>query len=161
MNARRRLPDLQRLAATQLAGYVASVNVGSSLPIDSSAALYDILELLVPELLRRRNPEWQQESIDGFFLSSAIKTGEASAELTGTCILISDQRVTPFTLGMRLSDPHGFEWLRIRLGEPGGGPLRISGPTCNSRAARNMLEALNGRVDEVNWVYDIEFAASR
>lgn len=156
----RRSPNLERLAAEQVADYLERVPVGSSLPIDSSAALCDILELLVPELLRRRYPEWQEESIDGFFFSSAVKNDAVSAELKGTCILISDQTVTPFSLSIRLSVPHRFETLRIRLGEPGGGPLGISGPACNSRAAQKMLLALNARVEAVHWVYDVAVEAS-
>jgi hypothetical protein len=143
------------VAAEQVANYLEPVPIGSSLAIDSSAPLCAILELLVPEVLRRSNPEWQEESIDGFFFSSAIKTGDASAELVGTCILISDQTVTPFALSIHVSDRHQLDALRIRLGEPGTGPLRISGPACNSRAARTMLMTLNQRVERVHWVYDV------
>src|SRR4051812_43693379 len=120
MDMQRRSPDLERLAAEQVSTYLERVSVGSSLPIDSSAALCDILELLVPEILRRSNPEWQKESIDGFFFSTAVKTADVSAQLAGTCILISDQTVTPFALSLRLSDAHRFHEIRIRLGEPGG-----------------------------------------
>lgn len=149
-----------RLAAEEVANYLERVPVGSSFPIDSSAGLCDILELLVPEVLRRSNPEWQEESIGGFFFSSAVKTGDLSAEIAGTCILISDQTVTPVALSSRLSGRHRFEALRIRLGEPGSGPLGISGPPCNSRAAQEMLVDLNARVDAVNWVYDVTVGGS-
>lgn len=159
MNAHRRSPDLRRLAAEQVASYLDQVAVGSSLPIGSSAVLCDILELLVPEILRRSNPEWQTESIDGFFISSAVKTDDLSAEMQGTCILISDQAVTPFAFSMRLCDPHHLESLRIRLGEPGSGPLRISGPASNSRAAEELLRALDARIEAVDWVYDVALGA--
>lgn len=154
MNASRRSPDLERLAAEHVASYLEGVIVGLSLPIDSSAPLCDVLELLVPEILRRDSPEWLEESIDGFIFSSAVKTGQASAELVGICILISDQTVTPFVLSIRLSDRHRFESLRIRLGEPGSGSLGISGPPCNSRAAQTLLAGLTERLDTVKWVYD-------
>jgi hypothetical protein len=153
-------PDLQRLAAEQVAGYLEAAAVGSSLPIDPSAELCDILELLVPEILRRTNPEWRSESIDGFFFSSAVKTGEDSAELTGTCILISDQTVTPFAIGVRLSDPGRFQSLRIKLGEPGNGSLGISGPPCTSGAAETMLQTLSARVEAIDWVYDVRVGES-
>jgi hypothetical protein len=160
VNPHRRSPDLERLAAEQLASYLERVPVGSSLPIDSSAALCDVLEFFVPEILRRSYPEWEKESIDGFLFSSAVKTGDASAELTGTCILISDQTVTPFALSMRLSGPHRFESLRIRLGEAGTGPLGISGPVCTSTAAHKMLRARSTRIEAVKWVYDVTVGAS-
>lgn len=160
MDASARRPNLERLAAEQVAGHLKRAHPDSSLAIDSSAALCDILELLVPEVLGRTNPEWQNESIDGFFFSSAVKTGNSSAELSGTCILISDQAVTPFALSMRLVGSHAFESLRIRLGEPGSGPLGISGPACNSRAAMQMLEGLNARLNTVRWRYDVTIEAS-
>lgn len=131
------------------------LSVGSTLPVDSSSDLSDTLELLIPEILRRDHPEWERESIDGFFFSSAVKSDNASADLTGTCILISDQTVTPFAVNLSLSDSGTFLSFRIRLGEPGKGPLGISGPKCNSRAAQEMLFALNSRLDRVNWVYDV------
>jgi hypothetical protein len=147
-------PDLMRLAAEQIAGYLESAPVGSQLPIQSSAALCDILERLVPCVLRLHHPEWQSESIDGFFFSSAVKTDEASVELTGMCILIRDQSVTPFRLNMHLSDPLELARLRIRLGEPGGGALGISGPAVTSNAATRALDGLGGCVETVDWVYD-------
>jgi hypothetical protein len=151
----RRAPDLERLAAEQVAACLKQVPVGSPLPIDSSSELCDTLELLIPEILRRTHPEWGAESIDGFFFSSAVKNDDVSAELAGTCILISDQTVTPFALDLRLSDPQVFASFRIRLGEPGEGPLGISGPECGSCAARDMLLVLNARLERVDWVYDV------
>ncbi len=155
MNTHRGSPDLERLAAEQVAAYLEQVSVGASFRVASSSELCDILELLVPAILRRKYPEWLEESIDGFFFSSAVKSDDVSAELAGTCILISDQTVTPFALSIRLADSHRFEALRIKLGEPGAGPLGISGPACNSRGAEEMLLALNSRLEHVDWVYDI------
>lgn len=147
--------DLMQLAAEQVASLLEMVPVGSEIPLDSSSDLCDTLELLLPEFLRRDHPEWETESIDGFFFSSTLKTDEASAELVGTCILISDQTVTPFALSLSLSDSREFRTLRIRLGEPGGGPLGISGPGCNSRAAQQMLFASTARLALIEWVYDV------
>ena len=154
--ATHRPPDLRRLAAEHLAAHLDRVPVGSSFVIDSSAALCDVLELLVPESLRPTNPEWQKESIDGFFFASAVKTGEGSAEMAGTCILISDQSVTPFALSVSLADNHRIETLRVRLGEPGGGRLGISGPACNSRAGEELLQGLVSRLGDVRWKYDVD-----
>jgi hypothetical protein len=145
--------DLERIAANQLEALLEQVAVGSTLSVDSSSDLCDTLELLIPEILRRDHREWEKESIDGFFFSSAIKTDERSCELAGTCILISDQTVTPFALTLGLGETDMFRSFRVRLGEPGRGPLGISGPACNSRAAQEMLFALNERLDQVDWVY--------
>jgi hypothetical protein len=148
-------PDLERLAASQLAARLEGLAVGSLLSVDSSSDLCDTLELLIPEILRLEHREWEKESIDGFFFSSAVKSDERSSELAGTCILISDQTVTPFALNVSLTETGMFRSFRIRLGELGTGPLGISGPACNSRAAQEMLFALNGRLDRVDWVYDV------
>lgn len=115
----------------------------------------DTLELLIPKILREKHAEWDKESIDGFFFSSTVMSDDTSAQLVGTCILISDQTVTPFALNLSLLDPTAFRSLRIRLGEPGEGRLGISGPACNSPAAQKMLLALNARLDRVNWAYDV------
>ncbi len=148
-------PDLARLAARQLAGLLDGVAPGASLPVESSSELCFTLEYLIPQWLRRTYPEWERESIDGFFFSSAIKNDHASAELAGTCILISDQTVTPFAMELTLANGEAFRGSRIRLGEPGGGPLAISGPPCTSPAAKEVHSALNGRLDHIDWVYEM------
>lgn len=155
MDLEPKLEDLRNDAACALSGYLAKVQVGASLPIDPSAELLEILEFLIPGVLRLSHPEWQDESIDGFRISSATKTTELSAEMTGTCILISDQSVTPFEFDLELSRNDGFESIRIRLGESGGGPLGISGPSCTSDAAKRLLIGLNSRLDSVDWVYTV------
>lgn len=148
-------PDLERIAANQVAARLEESAIGSRLSIDSSSDLCNTLELLIPEILRREHSEWDKESIDGFFFSSAVKNDERSCELAGTCILISDQTVTPFALNLSLAETGMFRFFRIRLGEPGRGPLGISGPPCNSRAAQEVLFALNERLDRVDWAYDV------
>jgi hypothetical protein len=155
MHEQRRSPDLERIAATQLSALLDGVAVGSPLAVDSSSDMCDTLEVLIPAILRRRHPEWERESLDGFFLSRAVKTDRVSADFAGTCILIADQTVTPFALSLSLSDAGGFAFHRIRLGEPGTGGLGISGPACHSRAALELLSALNERLDRVAWVYDV------
>jgi hypothetical protein len=149
------MPDLERIAATQIADALAGRVVGEPLPIDSSSDLCATLEFLVPAVLRMRHPEWAKESIDGFFLSSATKSFDDSAEIAGTCILITDQTVTPFLLDIAPGPSETLQSFRIRLGEHGDGPLLISGPKCNSNAAREMLQDLNVRLDQVEWVYDV------
>lgn len=148
-------PDLERLVAEQLAACLQGLAIGSLLPIDSASELCSTLELFIPKVLRREHHEWEKESIDGFFFSSAVKSDERSCDLAGTCILISDQTVTPFALQLGLVGRDMTLSLRVRLGEPGTGPLGISGPSCNSRKAQEMLLVLNSRLDLVDWVYDV------
>jgi hypothetical protein len=114
---------LSAAAAEQVARCLAPAAVGAPLAVRSSCELCFTLELLTLELLRREHPEWARESIDGFFFSSGVKTDEVSAELAGTRILIRDQTVTPFTLGIGLAGSTAFQVFRIRLEEAGDGPL--------------------------------------
>jgi len=155
MWAQTETPDLEQLAASQVKVCLEGVAIGAPLPVDSSSDLCNTLELLIPKMLRTEHPEWEKESIDGFFFAYSVKTGVRAAELAGTCILISDQTVTPFLVNISLSDVGSFASFRIRLGEPGSGSLDISGPECNSRAAQEMLYALNTRIDQVEWAYDV------
>ena len=148
-------PDLSRLAATQIAACLEGVDVGSALPIDSASDLCDTLEYVIPAILSDAHREWEGESHDGFYISSAVKSGDAGAALAGTCILISDQTVTPFALDVNLADAGTFRTFRVRLGEPGSGRLGISGPPVHSSAAREMLWALNDRLERVAWAYDV------
>src|SRR5271155_4815754 len=133
MAVARQPPDLERLAARQLADLVEQGVVGESVPVSSSSDICDTLELLIPQVLRAEHPEWERESIDGFSFSLAERRGIASAEFAGTCILISDQTVTPFRLELNVADDGRLRPSVIRLGESGHGPLGISGPGCNSR----------------------------
>lgn len=149
-------PDFRRLAAHEVANLIGGVEIGSSLPVDSSSVLCGILEMLVPQVLRDDHPEWQKESIDGFLFSSAIRVEETSVRLSGLCILISDQTVTPFSLDMRLRDGESLQSLRIRLGEAGHGGLGMVGPVIGSGAARHMLESLESRLDAIDWIYDVQ-----
>lgn len=147
--------DLEALAASEVAAHLGEKPVASTLEIDSSSKLCPILELLIPSELGRVFPEWEAESIDGFFFSSAVKSGEGSAALAGTCILISDQTLTPFSLKMSLAPSDGFEVFRIRMGEAGSGPLGISGPKHGSPEARELLSSLNPRLRTIDWKYEL------
>jgi hypothetical protein len=148
-------PDVWPRAAGDLAALLAGLPVGSPLSIDSGSDISTTLEYLIPRLLRRDHEEWSRESIDGFYFSHAVKTGTNSAELAGVCILISDQSLTPFQLSLSLSGEGAFDSLRIRLGEPGDGALGISGPKWSPEAAVNLPPALDARLDQVSWVYDV------
>lgn len=148
-------PNLTRLASRQLTDLMARVPVGGKLPITSGSALSDTLEMLVPQLLRTRHSEWARESLDGLFYSSALKTEDAEAELRGMCILISDQTVAPFELAVRLLNDEEIATLRIRLGEPGGGQLGISGPPYASPLGQRFLDGMESRAQSIDWVYDL------
>jgi hypothetical protein len=152
---------LESAIVSELEALIQGIPLGGSFEIPASADLCFSLELFVPEKLRADYPAWERESIDGFFVSKAIKTGSSSAELAGLCILIGDQTLTPFHFRFEISpDTSQIAGIHLKVGEPGGGPLGISGPACNSREARKMAASLVGRLNKVSWVYEVETTGS-
>lgn len=147
---------LEAKLASALRELLAGVAVGAEVNVDPSADFCSSLEVVLPRLLRLRHSEWAKESLDGVFVALARKTGPAALQLAGTCILITDQTVTPLLVDLVLSSfGESIESIRVRLGEPGGGPLGISGPDCNSQAAEHLLATLTTRLDEILWSYEI------
>jgi hypothetical protein len=145
---------LAQQLASELRNLLRELPVGAEFAVSPSADICYSLELFVPGLLRQRFPEWQDESLDGIFVARATKTGTTSAEFVGTCILISDQTVTPFLLDLRISPISCVAAAtRVMLGEPGTGRLGISGPPCNSLQAQRLLSTLVDRLDQVAWSY--------
>lgn len=148
--------NLAAQLASELDCLMQGIPVGARFSAPPSADVCTSLELLLPRILRKCYPEWEKESLDGIFVARATKTGPGAAELIGTCILISDQTVTPFVVHLELSPPTHSDALsavRISLGEPGGGALGISGPPCNSRDAQRLLASVVGRIKGVAWSY--------
>ena len=149
-------PKLEATIASELRALVAEIPVGAEFRVPPSEDFCASLEIVLSRLLGRRHPEWEKESLDGFFVAIARKTGAAAVQLAGTCILISDQTVTPFLVELALS-PTGetIASFRVYLGEPGEGRLGISGPECNSREADELLIAIPTRLHDINWTYKI------
>ena len=145
-------PRLTSQLASDLRELLQGIPVGAEFAVPPPASLCDSLELLVPAVLRRRHPEWEQESLDGIFVARATRTGPSAAEIVGTCILIRDQTVTPFRLDLEI-DSEAVAAVQVMLGEPGSGPLGISGPPCNSPEAERLLTSLIDRVDGISWSY--------
>lgn len=136
---------------------IRDVPVGARLHVQPSADLCYVLEYYVPKLLRERYPEWHDESLDGFFFDHGEKTGPLSARLAGMTILISDQTVTPIHLEISLAPAaDAVERVRLKLGEPGGGALGISGPVCNSRDATRLIATFGDRLYRIRWSYRLD-----
>lgn len=147
---------LEAQLASELLTLISRVSVGSEFTVAPSSDLCYSLELFIPRMLSRQHSEWAKESIDGVFVARARKSDSVAAELAGTCILMSDQTVTPFLITLALS-PSGesIEFYQACIGEPGGGPLGISGPDCNSREAKTLLAAVTSRLGSIAWSYAI------
>jgi hypothetical protein len=149
-------PSPRAILASDLQALLAGKALGSEFTLDPAADICCTLEHFIPTVLVRQFPEWASESLDGIFVARAIKTGAGSAELVGTCILISDQTVTPFRIVLTLSSSgEDVEVERLCLGEPGTGRLGISGPACNSSRALKVLATVVARLDTITWSYDV------
>lgn len=145
--------------AAELEELMESLPVGTNFTVPPSAHICYSLELFLPHVLRQHYSEWEKESLDGVFVARATKTCSDTAEFAGTCILISDQTITPFIADLQIlreGDTRSVAVVRLFLGEPGGGALGISGPSCNSRDAQRLLATLLDRIDDVQWSYIIE-----
>lgn len=148
--------NLSSQLAAQLGQLLDGLPVGSHFEVPPGADICYCLELYLPRALREQYAEWEQESLDGFFVARATKTGPDSVELIGTAILISDQTVTPFAVELGTEGEGAVAVLRrLDLGEPGGGRLGVSGPPVNSQGARRLLATLVERVGKVTWSYSI------
>ena len=138
----------------ELTNVLKEVPVGSHFHVLPSALLCHCLERFLPRRLSERYPAWEKESLDGIFVARAVKTGPRMAELVGTCILITDQTVTPFIVELEVSEPNGPVTVqRLKLGEPGSGPLGISGPVANSKDAERLLASVVERMNDIDWSY--------
>lgn len=115
------------------------------------------LEFFLAAVLREVYPEWEYESLDGFYPLFARKTSEREIELFGFCILISDQTLTPIHLRLRLSQTSDeVSWLELRLGESGpNGMVRLPYPT--EGVIDKQLHALNKRRATIVWFYQVTF----
>jgi hypothetical protein len=148
---------LQSQLVFELKEALGRVRIGEQFPVLPSDEICSSLEFFLPQLLRGHYSKWRTESLDGIFVARALKTSTIAAQLVGTCILISDQTVTPFMLDIGLSatgDSVGT--VRLLLGEPGTGTLGVSGPPCNSREAQRLLATLTDRIDRIAWVFVVE-----
>ena len=155
------MQNLEAQLASELAVLLKDVSVGAEFAIHPSASVCYSLELFIPRVLSDRFSEWEKESLDGIFVAKARKTSPNAVEFWGTCILISDQTVTPLYVELVLTpSAETIDSFRVRLGEQGGGKLGISGPECNSVDAKQLLVSVSSRLNDIVWTYSIESDAN-
>jgi hypothetical protein len=135
-----------------------TAGVSSQASIEETAKLWEFLatlEVYLPDVLRELHPEWERESLDGVYHDVARTTGENAIEIAGLCILISDQRLAPFHLQLKVSSTEDeVVWLDLKLGE--------SGPNGMVRMPYNRRQILakseiRSRWRQVDWFYHVGF----
>src|SRR4051812_21084282 len=84
---------------------LAPLSVGAKIRESAeSKKLLSGLEWFIPSVLRELYPEWEYESLDGFYPITAHKTADLEAEILGLCCIMSDQTLTPLHVRLRLSE---------------------------------------------------------
>jgi hypothetical protein len=148
-------PDrLSTTISSGLCALIGGLSVGTRFEVRSDSDMCGALELFFPRLLRIEYQEWLHESLDGIFIESAIKKSENSVVIAGVCILIRDQTLTPFESEISISSSgDDVVGCALQIGEPGGGALAISGPSCNSTDAVLYRANLMARLDNIEWVF--------
>jgi hypothetical protein len=142
-----------RSLRTILAGLPAGASIDGS---EEFQRALDGLEFFLPAVPREVYPEWERESLDGFYPLFARKAGEREIELFGFCILISDQTLTPIHLRLLSPTSDEVSWLELQLGESGAnGMVRLPYPT--EGMIDKQLHALNKRAVTIAWVYQATF----
>ena len=110
---------------------------------DINAALEHYLPAVLCEVLNY----WKDESLDGVFNELATVTAPRQVEIAGTCILISDQTLTPFHLQLHVaSDVDEIEWLDCRLGEIRDGAM-LRAPYSTGKGLRPIAH----RLQSIEW----------
>jgi hypothetical protein len=146
---------LARILAGELKILINDVQVGDEFEVLPDSDVCSSLELFMPQLLRMHYPAWETESLDGIFVEKAVRDLDHTVILIGCCILINDQTLTPFYARMSVSSEKDLVLsCTLRLGEPGGGVLGISGPQCTPREVRRYRSLLLNRFDSIEWVYE-------
>lgn len=147
---------LEAKVVMELSRLLERVAVGQEFQIEPAATLSFSLELFLPQLLSQKYPVWSGETLDGIFIVCAQKIDAGAAHLAGMCMLMSDQTVTPFSLHVVLDPSHTkIASYRVHLGEPGGGRLGISGPTCHSDRAQILQYAPRDRLKSIIRSYKV------
>ena len=162
LNSEQDIPTIEAKIAFELGGLLSENVTELNLYLKPNADFLYLLELYIPRLLSHKYLQWEHESLDGFYLANARKLSSNSAEFSGLCILISDQTVTPFVIRLELNLlRNSIASYQVFLGEPGSGSLGISGPSCSSAKADDLLKALAERMDNISWSYFITKAKNR
>jgi hypothetical protein len=150
--------ELEGRVVSEIVHALRDIQTNTELSITPSSELCSLLERFLPQLLRQQYPKWRGESLDGVFVARARKASPSGIEIVGTCILMSDQTLAPLLAAFEVvPSQDAIASFNVSIGEPGGGPLGISGPPCNSGQATRLQQGLAMRFDfgEIEWVYRV------
>ena len=135
---------------------------GASIP--DSEQLRELLtgiQYFIPVVLGEIYREWKLQGLDDILPAEVQKTGEGEVKIFGLCCFVSDQTLTPVHLTLQTSpSTDEVSWLECKLGERGmNGMVRTPWPS--SSAMHELLHALKGREETIEWVYKVTFGDRR
>jgi hypothetical protein len=130
--------------------------------IENSEAFRNVLNALnffLPAILAERHPEWKHESLDGIYPDCARKTGPNDVEISGVCILISDQTLTPLHVCLQISaSGNEIEWLECTLGVRGEGKLGMLRVPYDAMSDKQLVAATMGKDKDIfDWAFMVGF----
>jgi hypothetical protein len=116
------------------------------------------LEWYIPEIIREVHPEC--ETLDGVLRVVARKTGPGEFLLTGFCILIKDQTVTPVHARLQIAPATDeISWLEFRLGQRNTDGT-IKRTPYNSYSSKKLIAATDD-TESIDWVYKVTYGQHR
>lgn len=165
--------ELEPKICKNLRDLIASRPTGSNLTDEAGASsLRDLMkgcEFFLPTFMHEHF-DWQ-ESLDGFSLLSAEKSGLYGATFFGLSLLITSQTWTPFQLAISLF-PEGeqIHWIDFKIGEVVNGRFQhITYELSNYfprteeqlrdhsfRWMEQQLDLLDSRADSIQWFHELK-----
>ncbi len=138
---------------------LSNLTTGSNIPESNEMQeVFSGLERIIPEIFKDDYEFWKYESLDGIFLREAIKSNEFEVILTGMCLLITDQTLTPIYLDMKIGEEiNKFEWIYCKLGEIENDNL-VRIPYESSKWKKLLYEF---EISTMNWAFEIEYKKAR
>lgn len=151
----------QRLSQS-LRAVLADLPIGASIPdSEQYREVLTSLQFFIPVVLGELYREWTFKGLDDVVPVEARRTGEGEVEIFGVCCIVSDQTLAPLHVHFQVAASHDeISWLECRLGERGQNGM-VRKPYCFLREITKRLRRLGGRVDLIDWVYNVTFGERR
>jgi hypothetical protein len=151
----------QRLSRS-LRAVLDDLTIGAGIPdSEQYREVLTALQYFIPVVLGEIHREWTFQGLDDIVPVEARKTGEGEVELFGVCCIVSDQTLTPLHVHSQVAAlDDEISWLECRLGERGQDGM-VRKPYGFLGEMTKRLRVLDGRVDRIDWVYEVTFGERR
>lgn len=114
---------------------------------DDLRGLLNELEWIISPKLTGKYAEWRWDSLDGVYASRVDVIDDRTLKIFGSCILISDQTLTPLVVRVHLSDD-GEISVSGRVGHRGEGAMGLE------RRPYGSGDAFSWDDVQIDWVFE-------